>query len=349
MTPTKNKRNIQPFFVDQNKIHGLKGRWFGDYEIQSKLFNKHFDWTDNILERTLVHFPFLERVLRKGVHTILKTKDGYIFVKRGEIQKRTREGKLVHTFINFQGTRPLDICYDSSNQQFLFGEYFSNASRTESVRVFKSENGTSWQVAWEFEPGEIRHVHRCVYDEIRQGIWVLTGDTDAESGVWFTNDNFKSLTKVVSGSQKARAVDIIPTETGLIIPMDSPLEKNYIHYYDLKKQNFKRVSSLPGSAFHTAQIAGVYFVSTVTEPSEINQTDYAYLFSSLDGSQWKQIAKLKRDIFPVNLQNYTRYSELILIKENCKDGYIIARPRAIRYSKKMIYWKTEQIINFLKE
>lgn len=349
MTPTESKRNIAPFFVDDNKVYGLKGKWFGHYDIESKSFTKHFDWTDNILEQILVYFPLIERVLRKGVHTILNAEDGYLFVKRGKIQKRTKEGKLIVSFADFKGSRPLDICYDPLNEQFLFGEYFSNASRSEPVKVFKSKNGTSWELAWEFEPGQVRHVHRCVYDEIRKGIWVLTGDTDEESGVWFTDDNFKTLTKVVAGSQKARAVDIVPTQTGLIIPMDSPLEKNYIHFYDLEKENFTKVADLPGSAFHTAKIDGIYLVSTITEPSEINKADYACLFASLDGNQWKRIAKLKRDIFPVSLQNYTRYSELMLIKENINDGYIIARPRAIRASKKMIFWKTKQIANFLKE
>ena len=58
--------------------------------------------------------------------------------------------------------------------------------------------------------------------------------------------------------------------------------------------------------------------------------------------------KTEKRYFSVSLQNYTRYSELMLIKENINDGYIIARPRAIRASKKMIFWKTKQL-QFFKE
>src|SRR5690606_32080733 len=130
------------------------------------------------------------------------------------------------------------------------------------------------------------HVHGLCWDAYRNGIWVLTGDSDTESGLYFTDDEFSSLHKVIGGSQKARAVEVIPTPEGLIIPMDSPLKQNYIHFYDLNKKEFQKLTELPGSAFHAVKSNGIYLISTVTEPSEVNIVNYASVWASLDGKAW---------------------------------------------------------------
>ena len=91
---------------------------------------------------------------------------------------------------------------------------------------------------WEFLPKQIRHIHGCYYDSYRKGVWVLTGDSDKESGLWFTDDFFETLKCIKGNTQNARAVSIIPMRDGLIVPTDSPRQQNYIQFLDFKTNCF---------------------------------------------------------------------------------------------------------------
>jgi len=57
----------------------------------------------------------------------------------------------------------------------LFGEYFMNKDRTD-VRIYTSkDNGRTWQVAFDFQPGQIRHVHAIQQDPYAEKVWICTG------------------------------------------------------------------------------------------------------------------------------------------------------------------------------
>lgn len=248
---------------------------------------------------------------------------------------------------NFKGSRPLNLYVSPAQDWACFGEYFGNKER-EEVHIFDTTNGTDWKIAYTFSAKSIRHVHGIIDDPYRNGIWVLTGDSNTESALWFTNDRFKTLKKMVTGSQKARAVEIIPIENGLIVPMDSPLEKNYINFFDLETEEFRQLKPLPGSAFHAIKSNGIYFVTTVTEPSEINKTNTANVYASLDGENWKCISKFKKDFVPVKYQGITRYSEIIITPGENKSDFIVGYARAVKGGNYMVKWKKETVIDFLK-
>jgi hypothetical protein len=343
------KKNTQVYYIDDRKI-------FSSYKERLQIVDETFQ--NGIRDcripgefpwGLLAKFDLLKRIGRLGVHNCLPLKDGLIISRRNSISYLSfQQGEVCvdATFSNFKGSRPLKMLLN--NAAVYFGEYFQNSVR-ESVKIFRTYDGLSWDVVWEFEEKTIRHVHSLVWDDYRKGIWVCTGDIGDENALWFTDDDFVTLKPIFRGSQKERAVTIIPTESGLIVPMDSPFETNYIQYYSMKSEVGSKHAELPGSAFNAIKAGEIYLVSTVTEPSDINVTDYATLWASLNGVAWKEISRLKRDVFPVNKQKYTRYAELVLPEGENNTPYIYAYARAINgLSDSTLIWKKSDILNFLK-
>ena len=61
-----------------------------------------------------------------------------------------------------------------------WGEYFDNPHRDEVHIYASTDHGLTWNVAYTFPQGAIRHVHNIVYDKWEDCLWVLTGDNGPE-------------------------------------------------------------------------------------------------------------------------------------------------------------------------
>lgn len=298
-------------------------------------------------ERLISKTALTTRILRRGIHAFVPTNQGYLVLTRGQVtffDKDTHNEK--YTFTDFEGSRPLRW---AGNDYFAacFGEYFGNSERKE-VKIIGTREGENWEVLWTFPPGSIRHVHGVFWDSYRSGFWVTTGDDDHESTIWFSDDHFSTLKPILSGSQMTRAVDIIPTKEGLIIPTDTPREQNWIQFFDMNK--LRKITPIIGSAFHAKAAQGLYLVSTVTEPSKVNHPGGVGLYTSLDGNNWKQTDFFKKDRYPLNLQKYTRYSEFELITDHEHGKYVIGYGRALsKYDNCTFIWKKEDLKSRLSD
>lgn len=336
-----------PLFFDGKEIYYSKGNAIFKSSFPFKTKEPIGTFNAGYIHNLLAKSSLISRIARLGFHGLKPFRDGLLGIQRGKIvfkQKNSTEFKEV--FSGFRGSRPLNLYVDPSQTWACFGEYFGNDER-EEVKIFSTSTGYDWKESYRFKGGEIRHVHGLIEDSYKKGIWCLTGDSDTESALWFTTDRFKTLEKVASGSQKARAVEIIPVEGGLLVPMDSPLQKNYINFYDRETKDFRNLESLPGSAFHAIKSNGIYFVTTVTEPSEINITDKATVYASLDGFNWKYLYEFQRDVFPVKYQGITRYTEVTIPEGENNSDYIFGYARAVKEGDAMVVWRKEDVIQFL--
>jgi len=234
-----------------------------------------------------------------------------------------------------------------------FGEYFNNPDR-DAVHVYGSEDGEHWSVVHTFSAGTIRHVHNVVEDPYRQGLWVLTGDSDDESGLWFTGDDFQTLSRVVGGTQRTRAVDLIPLEDELIVPTDTPLEQNYVQHLDPESGELTRVASLPNSAFYAVEQGDLLFISTVAEPSSCNDTNSATVFASRDGTQWTRLAAFERDWALIRerhqfVDRAIRHPEVRLVPGRNETGFVFAYGRGIRVADgQCLRWACEEVADHLR-
>ena len=81
-----------------------------------------------------------------------------------------------------RGTRPLHVTAVPSGRIY-WGEYFDNRERAEVHIYVSTDRGSTWQIAYTFPAGSIRHIHNIVYDRWGDCLWILTGDEGAECKV----------------------------------------------------------------------------------------------------------------------------------------------------------------------
>jgi len=290
-----------------------------------------------------------ERLGRLGVHELRPFPVGgaVAVLRRRIVWCPSGERRFQEVLQIERGSRPLNICVTSSGHAY-FGEYFNNPDRL-AVHVYGSEDGEHWSVVHTFPAGSIRHVHNIVEDPYRRGLWVLTGDSDDESGLWFTGDNFQTLDCVVGGTQRARAVALIPLEDGLIVPTDTPHEQNYVQHCDPEKGQLTRVASLPNSAFHAVKQHDLLFISTVAEPSSCNDSRSATVFVSEDGTRWQRLASFERDWGLIRqrhrfVDRAIRHPEIKLVAGRNETNFLSAFGRGIREADgRFLRWSREKV------
>jgi len=307
----ENLGTVRPLLCVDNNTYVSRGyvifRW-SEYNEDEELVAC---WKAPLLKRIVSTNRFGARISRGGVQKFLAAESGELFaIVRGQLlHSGVGEGKLVPVFSFSDGSRPLNLC-EIPRYGFYFGEYFSNPSRRE-VNIFGSKDGCRWHSVFRFPAGSIRHIHGIYYDQYRNGAWVLTGDENHECGLWFSCDGFQTMTGIVTGEQKVRAVSIIPLEQGVIVPMDSPFERNYIQMLDVDTGELTPVCEVPGSVFDAVVSDGVLLVSTVVEPSDVNTDQRVAVFASLNGEHWQCIGQFERDL-PQSLDRYFQYPRLVL-------------------------------------
>ena len=244
------------------------------------------------------------RLCRDGFHALAISSSGNLvaavpgaIVSLAPGEKKFR---VMHKIL--RGTRPLHITA-TPNGRLYWGEYFDNAQRDE-VHVYASDDsGSSWNIAYTFPKGAVRHVHNIVYDEWENCLWVLTGDNGKECRILKASCNFTQVDTVISGTQQARAVALLPTRDGLYFSSDTPLEQNYIHHLD-RRGNFTTQGKLNSSSIYGCHVGDAIFFSTMAEPGTVNPSNIVQLWGSLNGSDWKVLQQWKKDRWPMGLFQY---------------------------------------------
>jgi hypothetical protein len=244
------------------------------------------------------------RLMRDGFHALAVLSSGHlvaavpgaiVMLPPGE-----SEFRMCHQML--RGTRPLHISATPDGKVF-WGEYFDNAERDE-VHIYVSEDhGATWDVAYTFPPGTIRHVHNIIYDEWRQCLWVLTGDNGDECRILRSSCDFRIVETVLSGSQQTRAAALVPTRDALYFSSDTPHEYNYIYGLDARG-NVSQLEKLTSSSIYGCRVGTAIFFSTMIEPSEVNSTRDLRLYGSLDGDEWSGLLQWRKDRWPMKFFQY---------------------------------------------
>jgi len=208
------------------------------------------------------------------------------------------------THVITRGTRPLHIA--ATPEGILYwGEYFDNASR-EEVHIYASrDQGMSWQVAYTFPKGAIRHVHNIIYDRWQACLWILTGDYGDECRVLRASCDLRQVDVVLQGNQQARAVAAVPTEQGVFFSSDTPLEANFIYHLD-RQGALHKLAPISGSSIYGCRVGRRVCFSTMVEPSEVNRERFVQVYSgNIAGEpQWQPALRWEKDIWPMGFFQY---------------------------------------------
>lgn len=265
------------------------------------------------------------RLFRLHVDHLCIVKDKVVIFGMKRIFVYNSQGKLLSTQ-PLIGSRPLSICM---KKNFIYyGEYCSNPERSE-VRIFRSKDcGLTWEIAYALQG--VRHVHGIFNDPYENAIWVTTGDNDEESTIWHTADDFETLERVIGGSQQTRAIQLLFTDEYIYFGTDTPIEPNYIYRMRRGKYIPKKLVRVGSSVFFGSKIGDILVFSTSVEPTTVNRTDACELWLSHDGSSWKKIVELKKDILSMK---YFQYGQIFFPAGPGDGKQLLFSPFCTQYSQ----------------
>jgi hypothetical protein len=172
-----------------------------------------------------------------------------------------------------QGIRN-DGIIDINDSTVFFGEYFKNPN-VDKVKIFKSINKMSfWQEAYEFKHGLIRHIHAIQRDPYTQNLWVSTGDSNEESMIAWSNNEFKSIEQIGHGSQLWRTCQLIFTEKEVYWGTDTGSDYFAgIYRWDKKTAKIEKLQKVDGIVFFSTRLANGTIVMSTNREGAHNELD----------------------------------------------------------------------------
>ncbi len=174
----------------------------------------------------------------------------------------------------------------------VFGEYFRNDQRG-SVRLYASRNGGgAWEVAHEFPPGKIRHVHGVQQDPYTDKVWICTGDDDDEPTIAWTTADVGTLHSIGSGSQMWRACQLAFSKDAVYWGADTGPKSGMrgIYRWDRRRKVVEKLAGASATILYATMLSdGTIVFSTDRESHDAEQDDRTKLCVSLDGRSVTEI------------------------------------------------------------
>ena len=338
----------RPLLVEDGMLYAARGLELARSTDHGESFTHVAHVPASLPARLFARMRIPARVMRAGLHGLVRHGDGaLITVARGAVLRAAPgdpEFSLAHRVT--RGSRPLNLAVDRHG--VFFGEYFGNPDRSE-VHVYGSSDGVAFTPVHTFPAGAVRHVHGVFADPYRNGMWVLTGDDDEESGLWFSDDGFATLERVAGGSQRTRAVCVHVEADGLVVPTDTPRERNRIQWFDPQDGSFRDLFEIDGSVFHAARGRDVRLLSTVVEPSAVNTVQEVTVLGSRDGQRWAEVGRFRRDLPGGRLDRFFRYPQ-ITFAGGSGDGVLYGGGVGLhRLDGALLRWREDELCAFFDE
>ena len=221
---------------------------------------------------------------------------------------------------------PMTMIVDSQSH-VLWGEYWGNADRDE-VHIFASDDcGRSYEPVRTFPRNSIRHIHSILEDEYDDGYWVLTGDENDESGIGWLSRDFKSFEWLIKGDQQCRAAIAFVFKDRLVYGTDTEKDYNGIYAVDKKSGKKEKLKQICGSCIYASKYGRWHVISTSVETFHKFKTNLATLWVSRNGSDWKQIWQVEKDIWP---KKYFQYGSIVLPRVGWNRNTIVFSGQALR-------------------
>jgi hypothetical protein len=244
------------------------------------------------------------RLMRDGFHALAVLPSGHLIAAVSgyivTLAPGETEFQVSHKLL--RGTRPLHIAATPDGRLY-WGEYFDNPDRNE-VHIYASlDSGVTWNIAYTFAPGAIRHVHNIVCDEAENCLWILTGDNAGECRILRASIDLSTVDVVLAGGQQARAVALVPAAGGLYFASDTPLDRNHIYRLS-RRGELALVADLPSSSIYGCRVGGSVFFSTMVEPSSVNLDRHVRISGSADGMNWTSLLRWKKDLWSMKYFQY---------------------------------------------
>lgn len=267
------------------------------------------------------------RLFRGGFHALAILPNGGLVaaIAGAIVTLGPNESEFRQTHEIRRGTRPLHIAAIPDGTVY-WGEYFDNAARDEVHIYGSTDGGASWNIAYTFPRGSIRHVHNIVHDRWENCVWILTGDYGNECRILRAACDLSRVDTVLQGNQQARAVALVPGPEGLYFSSDTPLEKNYVYLLD-RRGKLSRRAEISSSSIYGCRVGESVFFSTMIEPSEVNRDRCVRIYRGRHMAEWRPVVEWKKDFWPMGL---FQYGNAFLPDGNNETPYLAATTAAVK-------------------
>ncbi|MEM7173052.1 MAG: hypothetical protein AAF530_23015 [Pseudomonadota bacterium] len=346
---------MKPLLFEGEKLYCAKFDKICSTSDLGKTFQDEGKLDLQIPFKSLLGFSYLaRRIMRAEVYRMRVLPNGNrVYVFRGGIYTQAAgEDSAKLSMKITRGSRPTSLCV-SKEGHAVFGEYWKNQDR-ESVRVYASkDSGLSWQAVYEFAPGSIRHIHGIQYDEWDDCYWIATGDDGDEVQLIRASTDFSKIEIVRQGLQDYRFFSLTVSKEKLLLATDSPDDQNHIFLYDKKADRLETATTIENASFFSCQVGNHHFVSTITEPTEVNDETASYLWAgSQETDNWRRIVKFPVDRLyklsrtPFVLNALFQYSTVFFPDGPNPSDQLVCYPIGVTpYSNALLFFDTKALMS----
>lgn len=301
------KLNVQKKYKKYEKIH-----FFQDGELIASSLNVIYVLLEGVslkiklpispFKRFIGFFRVFRRLLRLDMCNVFLISDQLLIIRKGIVYNYDLTERKLHKTLSLKQCNNIlhqSICRTPDGRVF-FGEYGNNPNR-EPVDIYVSKNkGKSWEIAYTFPKGSIRHVHGCYYDRFTNKIWTLTGDLEGENLIQISDLDFNNIEVLGDGSQKFRAVNLFFKEAEVHWIMDSPIEKNYQFVYNRITKKITKLNHFNGPIWYLKRLEdGFFLAASSVEKGKGVLSSQACLYGSKNLINWEIIEKFEKDFLPM--------------------------------------------------
>lgn len=262
-------------------------------------------------KQILGSFSFSRRLLRLGIHNVVKLKnDTILAVSNGKIYRfavaTSSQPEIVHALR--RGKRPLKNGLTVDNHDRIFyGEYFSNPER-EAVQLWVgTQDGRDWKVVLTLPPGSARHIHIVQYDPYEDKLWLGTGDRDNECSIGYLTDNLQTFTPIGSGSQVWRAVSLVFCPEHIYWGTDDPDGSNFIYRWSRCDGKLEKLAPVKGPVYYSQKTKDYLLFTTTVEKITGEQDGYARIYALDNQDNVSELYCLHADFWHPTLFGYGRF------------------------------------------
>ena len=198
---------------------------------------------------------------------------GILYLRPTGEREFRRTMEIDHYGSEGQGVRN-DGILSIGDSTVYFGEYFQNEESGE-VNILRSTGDlNSWHSAYRFSPGEVRHVHSIQQDPYSGKLWFCTGDANPASFIAWTDDNFKTIHRIGSGSQMWRVCQLVFTEDAVYWGTDTSVgEKTGIFRWNRESEEVEKLEDPAGAVFYGTRLKGGTVVLSTNRQGYENEID----------------------------------------------------------------------------
>lgn len=265
--------------IDESSILCLKNNHF--YVIDSRSSKQTYicQLKFSFIRRLLVRFRLARRYF--GLYSIkgvkINTNLFYIYYHHHfyVLDISTRQ------IIEVENSKSYSILHlSASSLGPLWGEYGYNPLKKQKSIFRYNQCSHQIECLYTFNDGRINHIHNVIEDELNGRFYILTGDFDAAAGIYYTDDCFASVKKLITGKQIYRTCFVVPCNGELIYATDSPTQTNGL--YVLKRDGaVKKILDINGSCIYACRYGSFFIGSTTVEnqPDEHNNAKNKYRYN----------------------------------------------------------------------